>query len=202
METWLVTCFCLVAQISFSIYLTVFEGLSQRYSAVTINKWMFIYASMYYIPFSLLWYFYDSMDFCFPLVAILQVLYVGWGGSFLAYLCIMIGCQRLLPSYGSQYVQLYATGSHGYDCSNRDGYRCFGWGERDRYRTLYSLGYMVLRLKVNRDWSWKSRKASFQILKMRLSRQDFLQLVKRSQVAFPIPAVLFWEHTLPILDWR
>ena len=28
---------CLVAQISFSIYLTVFKGLSQRYSAVTIN---------------------------------------------------------------------------------------------------------------------------------------------------------------------
>ena len=34
------------------IYLTVFKGLSQRYSAVTINKWMFIYASMCYIPFS------------------------------------------------------------------------------------------------------------------------------------------------------
>ncbi len=35
---------CLVAQISFSIYLTVFKGLSQQYSAVTINKWMFVYA--------------------------------------------------------------------------------------------------------------------------------------------------------------
>ena len=43
---------CLVAQISFSIYLTVFKGLSQQYSAVTINKWMFVYASMCYIPFS------------------------------------------------------------------------------------------------------------------------------------------------------
>ena len=43
---------CLVAQISFSIYLTVFKGLSQQYSAVTINKWMFVYASICYIPFS------------------------------------------------------------------------------------------------------------------------------------------------------
>ena len=37
---------CLVAQISFSIYLTVFKGLSQKYSPITLNKWMFIYASM------------------------------------------------------------------------------------------------------------------------------------------------------------
>jgi len=50
---------CLVAQISFSIYLTVFKGLSQRYSAVTINKWMFIYV-LY--SFLLSRYFGHSMD--------------------------------------------------------------------------------------------------------------------------------------------
>ena len=43
---------CLLAQISFSIYLTVFKGLSQKYSPITLNKWMFVYASMCYIPFS------------------------------------------------------------------------------------------------------------------------------------------------------
>ena len=42
---------CLAAQISFSIYLTVFKGLSQRYSPITLNKWMFAYASICYIPF-------------------------------------------------------------------------------------------------------------------------------------------------------
>ena len=31
---------CLLAQISFSIYLTVFKGLSQKYSPITLNKWM------------------------------------------------------------------------------------------------------------------------------------------------------------------
>ena len=71
---------CLVAQISFSIYLTVFKGLSQRYSAVTINKWMFIYASMCYIPFS-----YQDISVIqwtsIPMVAILQVLYVVLGKS-------------------------------------------------------------------------------------------------------------------------
>ena len=79
---------CLVAQISFSIYLTVFKGLSQQYSAVTINKWMFVYASICYIPFS----YYDISTIqwaSISTVAIIQVLYVVLGGSFLAYLCIM-----------------------------------------------------------------------------------------------------------------
>ena len=91
---------CLVAQISFSIYLTVFKGLSQQYSAVTINKWMFVYASICYIPFS----YYDISTIqwtSISTVAIIQVLYVVLGGSFLAYLCIMTA--QKLPTVVSMY---------------------------------------------------------------------------------------------------
>ena len=93
---------CLVAQISFSIYLTVFKGLSQQYSAVTINKWMFIYASICYIPFS----YYDISTIqwaTISTIAILQVLYVVLGGSFLAYLCIMTAQKLLRPTVVSMY---------------------------------------------------------------------------------------------------
>ena len=69
----------------------------------------------------------------FPLSPFYRYFYVVLGGSFLAYLCIMTAPEAA-PSYGSQYVQLYAT-DRGYDCSNRDGYRKFRLGERDRYRT-------------------------------------------------------------------
>ena len=92
---------CLVAQISFSIYLTVFKGLSQQYSAVTINKWMFVYASICYIPFS----YYDISTIqwaSISTVAIIQVLYV-LGGSFLAYLCIMTAQKLLRPTVVSMY---------------------------------------------------------------------------------------------------
>ncbi len=93
---------CLLAQISFSIYLTVFKGLSQRYSAVTINKWMFIYASLCYIPFSyrdisvIQW---NSVSG----IAIAEVLYVVLGGSFIAYLCIMTAQKLLRPTVVSMY---------------------------------------------------------------------------------------------------
>ena len=87
---------CLVAQISFSIYLTVFKGLSQKYSPITLNKWMFVYASMCYIPFSYQWTEIST-------AALLQVGYVVVGGSFFAYICIMTAQRLLRPTVVSMY---------------------------------------------------------------------------------------------------
>ena len=88
---------CLVAQISFSIYLTVFKGLSQKYSPITLNKWMFIYASMCYIPFS----YQDVAGIQWAEVstaAYVQIGYVVIGGSFLAYIFIMTAQRLLRPT--------------------------------------------------------------------------------------------------------
>ena len=93
---------CLIAQISFSIYLTVFKGLSQRYSAITINKWMFIYASICYIPFS----YQDIAGIewnSISTAAIYQVLYVVLCGSFIAYICIMTAQKLMRPTVVSMY---------------------------------------------------------------------------------------------------
>ena len=93
---------CLVAQISFSIYLTVFKGLSQKYSPITLNKWMFVYASMCYIPFS----YHDVAVIQWTEIstaALLQVGYVVVGGSFFAYICIMTAQRLLRPTVVSMY---------------------------------------------------------------------------------------------------
>ncbi|WP_373722354.1 DMT family transporter [Bacteroides heparinolyticus] len=93
---------CLAAQISFSIYLTVFKGLSQRYSPITLNKWMFVYASICYIPFS----YRDVTAIEWSGIsasALLQVGYVVVGGSFLAYIFIMSAQRLLRPTVVSMY---------------------------------------------------------------------------------------------------
>lgn len=93
---------CLAAQISFSIYLTVFKGLSQRYSPITLNKWMFAYASICYIPFS----YRDVAAIEWSRIsasALLQVGYVVVGGSFLAYIFIMSAQRLLRPTVVSMY---------------------------------------------------------------------------------------------------
>ncbi|MCC8187010.1 MAG: DMT family transporter [Bacteroides sp.] len=93
---------CLVAQLSFAIYLTVFRGLISRYSPVTISKWLFIYASLCYLPFS----YRDiaSIDFQsipWPLWA--QIGYVVLGATFLSYICMMTGQKLLRPTIVSMY---------------------------------------------------------------------------------------------------
>ncbi len=93
---------CVVAQISFSIYLTVFKGLSQKYSPITLNKWMFVYASMCYIPFT----YNDVAAIDWSSVStesLLQVGYVVVGGSFLAYIFIMSAQRLLRPTVVSMY---------------------------------------------------------------------------------------------------
>ena len=93
---------CLTAQISFSIYLTVFKGLTQKYSPITLNKWMFVYASLCYIPFS-----YNNLASIqwseMPAAACWQVGYVVVGGTFLAYILIMRAQCLMRPTVVSMY---------------------------------------------------------------------------------------------------
>ena len=94
--------FCLVAQISFSIYLSVFKGLSQKYSPITMNKWMFVYASLCYLPLS----YRDLSATSWSEIsgaAWLQVGYVVVFGSFLAYICIMQAQRLMRPTVVSMY---------------------------------------------------------------------------------------------------
>src|SRR5574344_714940 len=43
---------CLMAQLSFACYLAIFKHLRQKYNVITIEKWMFIYATIVIIPLS------------------------------------------------------------------------------------------------------------------------------------------------------
>ena len=92
----------LLAQFSFSIYLTVFKSLTQRYSPVTLNKWMFLYASCCYLPFSV-GDIYRLDWSALPFIAIGEVLYVVLCGSFLAYICIMTAQRLMRPTVVSMY---------------------------------------------------------------------------------------------------
>lgn len=93
---------CLVAQFSFAIYLTVFRDLIRKYSPVTISKWLFVYASLCFIPIS-----YRDMvaiDFAtIPWDMILRIGYVVLGATFLSYICMMTGQRLLRPTIVSMY---------------------------------------------------------------------------------------------------
>lgn len=93
---------CLSAQVLFSLYLSLFRGLIGRYRVVTAMKWMFLYAMIVSVPVA----YKDivSIDYAsLPLPVILEVLYVVVCGTFLAYLLMIYGQQRLRPTLVSMY---------------------------------------------------------------------------------------------------
>lgn len=140
---------CLVAQISFSIYLTVFKGLSQKYSPITLNKWMFIYASMCYIPFS----YQDVAGIQWTEVstaAYVQIGYVVIGGSFLAYIFIMTAQRLLRPTVVSMYNYMQPIVAS--IAAIIMGLGVFGW-EKGIAVALVFLGvYIVTKSKSKADF--------------------------------------------------
>ncbi|MBQ4280249.1 MAG: DMT family transporter [Rikenellaceae bacterium] len=94
---------CLLGELSFAIYLVVFKKLVSRYSAVTVMKWMFVYASICSVPFC-----YNDVtriDYSrFTPETYAQLAYIVVFATFVAYLLIPIGQQRLRPTVVSMYT--------------------------------------------------------------------------------------------------
>lgn len=93
---------CLLAQISFACYLTIFRDLIHRYSVITIEKWMFTYAAIVIIPFS-----YREMA-TLPWATIsnavwAETAFVVVGATFFAYILMMTGQKTLRPTIVSMY---------------------------------------------------------------------------------------------------
>lgn len=93
---------CLLACISFSLYLTLFKRLITTYSPVTIMKWLFLYAACI------------SFVFCVPTVVkidyaaipasgFLRIGFVVLAATYLAYLLMPIGQKLLRPTTVSMY---------------------------------------------------------------------------------------------------
>lgn len=93
---------CLTAQISFSFYLAIFKGLIGRYNIFTLMKWMFTYAAICFIPFS----YHDVSSLEFSQISSSTwacVAFVILGGTFLAYILMMMGQKTLRPTVISMY---------------------------------------------------------------------------------------------------
>ncbi len=96
------TIFCLTSQLSFALYLTLFKDLIDRYSPVTLLKWMFMYATICFIPFS----YGDVVDIDFKLLPpsiLWAIVYVVAGATFLCYLFLPFGQKTLRPTVISMY---------------------------------------------------------------------------------------------------
>ena len=92
----------LCAQLSYALYLTLYRNFIRKYSLVTLMKWMFLSATVVALPSSAHWL--ATTDW--SAVSGLEwsgIAYVVICGTFLAYICIMIGQKNLRPTLVGMY---------------------------------------------------------------------------------------------------
>lgn len=135
---------CLLAQVSFACYLTIFRDLIHRYSVITIEKWMFTYASIVIIPFS-----YREMT-ALPWSSITitvwaETAFVVVGATFLAYILMMTGQKTLRPTIVSMYN--YVQPIVACLVSVAAGLGVFGWGQALAVVLIFSGVWLVTQSK-------------------------------------------------------
>lgn len=92
----------LTAQLSYALYLTLYKNFISKYSVVTLMKWMFTFAAVAVIPFSISewlgtsWHALQASD-------ILGAAYVVIVATFVAYILVMIGQKHLRPTLVGMY---------------------------------------------------------------------------------------------------
>lgn len=93
---------CMSAQLSFALYLSLFKPLVQKYSLFTVNKWMFTWATLIIWPFTLC--HVSSIDFAsVPISTWWETGFVVFFGTYISYICMMVGQQTLRPTVVSVY---------------------------------------------------------------------------------------------------
>ncbi len=93
---------CMSAQLSFALYLALFKPLVQKYSLFTINKWMFTWSTVMIWPFT--FSHISAIDFAnVPVSTWYESVYVIFFGTYLGYICMMIGQKILRPTVVSVY---------------------------------------------------------------------------------------------------
>lgn len=92
----------LLAQLSYASYLVFFKNFVNRYSLVTIMKWMFTYAFICMLPFS-----YNDLIatdwLALDLVSVASICYIVVLATFLSYLLIVVGQKSLRPTVAGMY---------------------------------------------------------------------------------------------------
>lgn len=93
---------CLLAQLSYAIYLTVFLKLIKKYSPVTVSKWMFTYAFICYFTIS----FHDIVNddiFSLPFDIWVRIFVIAIMCTYVTFNLMMTAQKNLSPTIISTY---------------------------------------------------------------------------------------------------
>lgn len=146
---------CLSAQFSFAFYTVLFKDIVGKYSPVTLMKWMFLWASIFTMPFfagDMIAINYSSLDSS----VYWGLAHVVVGGTFIGYFLIPIGQSRLRPTVFVMYnyVQPIVSAS----VSVAVGMSAFGWWKAAAAVLIFTGVFVVTQSKSRAEMEKNSLK--------------------------------------------
>jgi drug/metabolite transporter (DMT)-like permease len=140
---------CLLAQVSFALYLTIFRRLIQRYSIITCEKWMFTYAAIVITPFS-------YRPVCaiswrtIPISVWAGIAFVVVCATFIAYILMMNGQKKLRPTVVSMYN--YVQPVVATTVSVAIGVGTIGWSQAIAVICIFAGVWLVTQSQTRAEW--------------------------------------------------
>ncbi len=136
---------CFFSQFCYATYFVLFKKTISKYHPVTLMKWMFLFASLIYLPLNFKQLV--TTDFsAVPVNIFYDIAFIVFGGTFFGYLMIPIGQKNLRPTVATMYnnvqpiVASIATVFWGMDT--------FGWNKVGSVLLVFTGVYMVTRSKA------------------------------------------------------
>lgn len=140
---------CLGAQFSFALYLSLFNKLIRRYNVFTINKWMFLWATLMILPFTA-HHVITAIDWPnVPTKTWLEAGYVVFFGTYVGYILTMIGQKTLRPTVVSVYNYVQPLVS--VTVSVLTGIGVFTWSQGLAVILVFSGVWLVTKSRSRRD---------------------------------------------------
>lgn len=139
---------CLMAQLSFALYLALFSPLVRRYSLFTVNKWMFTYASLMILPFT--FSHVAAIEWAIvPVKTWVESGYVVVIGTFFSYILMMNGQKVLRPTVVSVYNYVQPLVS--VTVSLIAGIAVFAWSQALAVVLVFGGVWLVTKSKSRAD---------------------------------------------------
>ena len=139
---------CLGAQFSFALYLSLFNPLIRRYSVFTINKWMFLWATLIIAPFTIPHMLTTEWS-AVTTLSWWEAAYVVVFGTFIGYILTMIGQRTLRPTVVSTYNYVQPIVS--VTVSIITGIGIFQWSQALAVILVFAGVWWVTKSKSRRD---------------------------------------------------
>ena len=146
---------CLGAQFSFALYLSLFNPLIRRYSVFTINRWMFLWATVIVIPLTMP-HLLSLQWSAVTVSAWWEAAYVVVFGTFIGYILTMIGQRTLRPTVVSiyNYVQPIVSVT----VSIFTGIGIFRWSQALAVILVFVGVWQVTKSKSRRDMEREAKR--------------------------------------------